>query len=131
MLDATGNNRSYLDSVLVNGVWMTEFLQSSARKSPSVEVTLGCYAGVDVAKMTKAVTWPEHATVSCACSMQVGKAAKIGPANFIVAANGWGSPDLLSASAASVTALVAPHLEDGQLKGKVTFANVDLLHSRA
>jgi hypothetical protein len=27
----------------------------------------------------------------------------------------------------SVTALVAPHLEGDQLKGKVTFSNVDLL----
>jgi hypothetical protein len=39
----------------------------------------------------------------------------------------YGYDDILRASAASVTALVAPHLVSGLLKGKVTFSNVDLL----
>jgi hypothetical protein len=42
-----------------------------------------------------------------------------------------GYANILSASAASVAALVAPHLEGGQLKGKVTFSSVDLLHRLA
>ena len=41
--------------------------------------------------------------------------------------NSNGYCNTLSASAASVTALVSPHLEDGRLKGKVTFSSMDLL----
>ncbi|KAG1672783.1 hypothetical protein FOA52_002771 [Chlamydomonas sp. UWO 241] len=129
MLD--GKNCTIFDSVFVNGFWVTPFVKCSASKTAPGELTLGCFAQVDVAKMTKATPWTEHSAVAFTCSKQVGKAAEMGPSTFFVTGSkSWGYADTLGVSAASVAALVAPHLEGGQLKGKATFANVDLLCRR-
>jgi hypothetical protein len=131
VLDAGDAGCRRLGSVFVNGFWMKAFLECRASETVP-EVTLGCYTLVDAAKMSKIVPWPEHAAVAFSCSMQVGEAAMKDTGNYVVTGlDSWGYPDTLDASAASVTALVAPHLEGGQLKGKVTFANVDLLSRRA
>ncbi|KAG1672787.1 hypothetical protein FOA52_002775 [Chlamydomonas sp. UWO 241] len=129
-LYAAENNRINLDSVCVNGFWMTAFLLSRASDTSPGELTLGCHTKIDIAKTTKAVSRPAHVAVAFSLLMKVGKAARRGPTNFIVDANGRGYGDALSASAASVASLVAPHLEGDQLKGKVSFSNVDLLHIR-
>ncbi|KAG1672785.1 hypothetical protein FOA52_002773 [Chlamydomonas sp. UWO 241] len=129
-LYAAENNRINLDSVCVNGFWMTAFLLSRASDTSPGELTLGCHTKIDIAKTTKAVSRSAHVAVAFSLLMKVGKAARRGPTNFIVDANGRGYGDALSASAASVASLVAPHLEGDQLKGKVSFSNVDLLHIR-
>jgi hypothetical protein len=105
---------------------MTAYLKCFESKTAPGDLTLACFAMVDVAKMTKAVPWPEAAAVAFSCSMQVGEEAKRGPTTFIVEGLSRWCINTLSASAASVTALVAPHLEDGQLKGKITFSSMDL-----
>jgi hypothetical protein len=118
--------------VYVNGFWMTAFLKCKVSKTDPDELTLGCYAAVDAAKMCKVVPWPEHAAAAFSCSIQVGKAAPKGSTNSIVTGReNAGFRNILSASAASAAALVAPHLEGGHLKGKVTFSNVDLLRRHA
>jgi hypothetical protein len=128
-LDVAGTKFIFLDYVFVSGFWMKACLQSFENKTTPGEITLGCYAYVDCAKMAKVVPWPEAAAVAFSCSMEVGKAAKIGPSTFIVEGRtARGYSNILDASAASMTALVAPHLEGGLLKGKVTFSSVDLLH---
>ncbi|KAG1672780.1 hypothetical protein FOA52_002768 [Chlamydomonas sp. UWO 241] len=62
---------------------------------------------------------------------KVGKAARRGPSTHIAGPDGFGFADLLLSSAASVTVLVAPHLDGGQLKGKVNFSDMDLMDLRA
>jgi hypothetical protein len=119
--------------VFVSGFWMTAFLQCLKSKTTPGALTLACFTKVKAAKMTKAVPWSETAAVAFSCSMEVGKAATF-PTTFIVEGlKRWGCicTNTLSASAASFTALVAPHLEDGQLKGKITFSSMDLLYRLA
>ncbi|KAG1669828.1 hypothetical protein FOA52_001658 [Chlamydomonas sp. UWO 241] len=128
VLDAAGNTRINLGSVFDNGFWMTAYLRCWASTTAPGHLTLACFAKVDVAKMTTAAPQPEHAAVAFTCSMQVGMVAE-SRNNFIISDESWGF-NTLSASAPSVTALVAPHLEGGQFKGKVTFTDVDLLHIR-
>ncbi|KAG1655531.1 hypothetical protein FOA52_000012 [Chlamydomonas sp. UWO 241] len=106
-LDADGVNNLKLGSVFSNGFWMTAYLQRRASKTTPGELTLGCF-------------------------VKLGKAAGRGPVIYVAAgSDSMGFVDSLSASAASVAALVAPHLEDGQLNGNVTFSNVDRLGCRA
>ncbi|KAG1660076.1 hypothetical protein FOA52_006422 [Chlamydomonas sp. UWO 241] len=121
-------DRIALGSVFSNGFWMTAYLRCSESKTTPGELTLGYYVKVDVAKMRKAVPWPELAAVGLSRSMEVGKAAKKLSGVFVAAGSeSRGFSDSLHASSASVAALVAPHLEEGELKGKVTFFKVDLV----
>jgi hypothetical protein len=119
----------YFDSIFVNGFWMAAYLQCSESDKTPGDLALGCFSAVDIDETTEVVPWPEHAAVAFFCSVRVGKAAKRG-GNFITGSDGRGFA-ILDASAASVAALVAPHLEGGQLKGKMTFSDVDLLIRRA
>ncbi|KAG1653947.1 hypothetical protein FOA52_002844 [Chlamydomonas sp. UWO 241] len=125
VLGAMGTN---LDSVFINGFWMKGDLECAKSETTPTKLTLECYIHVDAAKMTETVSWPKHASVTYADTVEVGKAKAIGPGYSVSdVRQSWGYPDILDASAASVAALVAPHLEGGQLKGKITFSDVDLL----
>ncbi|KAG1662716.1 hypothetical protein FOA52_014582 [Chlamydomonas sp. UWO 241] len=78
--------------------------------------------------MTKVMPWPKHAAVAYSFTPEVNEATMVDMKNNITRCpHGMWHTDILDASAASAAALVAPHLAGGQLKGKVTFADVDLV----
>ncbi|KAG1660075.1 hypothetical protein FOA52_006421 [Chlamydomonas sp. UWO 241] len=121
-----------LGAVFSNGFWMSASLHRRASKTTPGELTLGCFVAVYDAKMMKVEPWPKQAVVALSCSMELSKAIQRRSSVFFVEGlAGQRHSDVLRASSASVAALVAPHLEDGQLKGKVTFSNVGRLGCRA
>jgi hypothetical protein len=132
VLDDLDEGVIYLGSVFINGFCMSASLQCRESKTTPGEHTLGCYPEVFGAKMAKVVPWPDHNAVACFFSIEVGEEEAVGPTDFVITEGStWGLFDILGASAVSVAALVAPYLEGGQLKGKVTFADVDLMIRRA
>ncbi|KAG1655532.1 hypothetical protein FOA52_000013 [Chlamydomonas sp. UWO 241] len=131
-LEDAAEKRLGVGAVFSNGFWMTAYLHRRASKTTPGEFMLGYFVKVDGDRMTKAVPWPEQAAVALSCWIELGKEAteRSSVRDVITGAESWGCIDFLGALAASVAAAVAPHLEDGQLKGKVTFSNVDLLGRR-
>ncbi|KAG1667280.1 hypothetical protein FOA52_012569 [Chlamydomonas sp. UWO 241] len=126
VLDAAGTKRIEVGSIFVNGFWMAAYLEC---ETALVGVMLGCFAYVDADKM--AMPWPGQAAVALSCSIEVGDARGSGLDGIIEGSFSWGCSDMLVSASAAVSKLVAPHLDGGQLKGKITFSDVDLRRRRA
>jgi hypothetical protein len=118
--------RTHASGVFLNGFWMSAHLRLQLQPAPQPQLQLGCFVWVDRAKMCRVVPWPDHAAVAFSCSIAVGKARKSPCVFILTCSRSRGYSDML-ASSPSVAALLAPHLEGGQLKCKATFSYVDML----
>jgi hypothetical protein len=102
------------DAVYVNGFWMVVALECRESKTNPLELTLGCFAGVDRDKMNRTVPWSVNNAVSFSARVEVGEAVQLF-SNFAV-----------TGGKRRGFRVMTPSLKSGQtamgLKGKVAFS---------